>query len=108
MTRTSKSILCLWVGCAIMAVCCTCQIGVLYAVHFGLLDPDPSIQEGFALLIPMLLGFAVAALGATVAIAGLCVSWRWNRQPLFSWPHIPMLLFVLPLTLAWFYWSRAA
>ncbi len=97
--QISKSILCLWIGCATLAVCCSYHAGVSYALHIAGPDLDLSIQEGFSLLLPTLLAFTIGAAAAIAAIVGLCLS-RWsNKQPLVSWPHLPMLLLLWPCSI---------
>jgi phosphoglycerol transferase MdoB-like AlkP superfamily enzyme len=53
--------------------------------------------QSFSLFFPTMVSTAIAMIGAILAIVGLLVSWRLNKQPLFSKPHAAALFFLAPL-----------
>ena len=79
-----------------------CFTGYALEYHQGLVESsvvgkDPSISEGFHALGPLLLPCGGALLAAILATVALGISWLWNKQPLFSIPHVLGLIFLFPL-----------
>jgi hypothetical protein len=75
------------------------QRGVLSVITMENLDMGGG--QSFALGFPTMVSEAVAAIGVFTATLSLFVSWRWNKQPLFSPPHFAALIFLIPLIIAW-------
>jgi len=57
--------------------------------------------QSFALGFRPMVSEAIATLTAFTAGISLLVSWRLNKQPLFSRPHFAALFFLIPLLIAW-------
>ena len=100
--QITKSIFCLWMSSSAFA----CFSAYGFAYHRGALavitgeNLDLSGGPSFAIAFPTMAFEVVALVCAVLAAAGLLLSWRLNKQPLFSLPHIAALLFLVPLGLA--------
>ena len=93
--KITKSILCLWVGSSAFA--CFTVYGLAY--HQGLTAVWKHSTPGaltvpyrFVLADPEVRFFAVALGCAVLAAVSLLVSWRVNKQPVFSPPHTVALI----------------
>jgi hypothetical protein len=100
--QITKSILCLWFGSSAFACFAACGLadyrGALSVIAMEKLDLGGG--QSFAVAFPVGAALVVALVCAIVAIVSLMISWRLNKQRLFSWPHAAALLFLLPLVLA--------
>jgi hypothetical protein len=100
--QITKSISCLWFGSSAFACFTACGLadyrGALSVITMEKLDLGGG--QSFAVAFPVVAALAMALVCAIVAVAGLFVSWRLNKQPFFSLPHTAALLFLVPLALA--------
>jgi hypothetical protein len=105
--QVTKSVLCLWVGCAISAACATFIFG---AGHVAKLMTDGGIYDGgdgplnISINLPIFGVEMIGVIAAVVALIGLLLSWLWNKHALFSRQHVASLLFLLPLFLDLLVW----
>jgi hypothetical protein len=101
--QVTKSILCLWASCAavacFMAYGSAYQRGALSVITMEKLDMGGG--QSFALGFPTMVSEVIAAIGVFMAAISLLVSWRWNKQPLFSPLHFAALIFFIPLIIVW-------
>ena len=102
--RPTKAILCLWVSCSASATFAAFHTAYYLAVGTVLdvvtadlgHEPDLNGPENFTINFPAFspgLGFIICVL---LAVISLLVSWRMNKQPLFSWPHVLAVSFFVP------------
>jgi hypothetical protein len=102
--QASRSILCLWLASTAASVSAAFSIGYDHgtraAIDLERIDLeriDLGGGQAFALSFPSLVALVVAALLCVLALAGLLVSWRRNKQALSSLPHSAAILLVVPL-----------
>ena len=97
--QVTKSILCLWTGCAAFAGFAVWSLAYDRGIGDVITMENLDLGGGqcFSLGFPALLFMEIALVAAIPALAGLLVSWRFNKQPLFSAPHAAALLFLIPL-----------
>jgi hypothetical protein len=97
--QASRSILCLWLASTAASVSAAFSIGYDHGTRaaIDLERIDLGGGQAFALSFPSLVALVVAALLCVLALAGLLVSWRRNKQALSSLPHSAAILLVVPL-----------
>ena len=97
--QASRSILCLWLASTASSVSAAFAIGYDHGARavIDLERLDLGGGQAFALTFPTLVALIVSALLCVLALAGLLVSWRRNRQALSSLPHSAAILLVVPL-----------
>lgn len=103
--QTTKSLLCLWLASPISAISAVFGFGYDQGTHavIDIEQIDLGGGQSFALAFPILTSWAVSAFFFVAAVIGLLVSWRRNRQPLFSLPHTTAMLLLVPfiVVLSW-------
>lgn len=104
--QTTGSLLCLWLASAASAVSAAFSLGydrgtraVIEIEHL-----DVGGGQAFSLVFPLFFTLAVSAFFFVAAVIGLLMSWRRNRQPLFSLPHAAAMLLMVPLGVALSFW----
>lgn len=99
-TQISKSVLCLWLGCAVASTCAAFVLGADHVYKLMLDSGDYNGGDGpleISIGLPMVGVYAAGFIAAILALIGFILSWTLNRQPFLSRPHLACLLFLLPL-----------
>ena len=105
--QITRSILCLWVGCAVCAACATFVLGAFHVEGILVGGGDYDGGDGPANIsvnIPVFLAVGIGVLAALIALCGLLASRFLNKQAFFSRPHLASLWFLSPFTLALLLW----
>jgi hypothetical protein len=97
--QTTKSIWCLWAGCSAFAYFTAYGISYDRGAMDVIIGNNLDLGGGpsFSLFFPTLVSRVIGAIGAILAVVSLLLSWRLNKQPLFSRPHAAALFFLAPL-----------
>lgn len=95
----TKAVIALWLSTVVSVAASMYAYGWHWGITTVVTENKLDIYGGpsFALAVPEIECQAAAAAFSLIAIISLILSWRVNKQPLFSAPHIAALLLLAPL-----------